>query len=104
MLTHILMGGGPLPTKTFFEVDPPPISIRFTILRPSLARGRAKKSAPRRAATRPVATFTSSLVKQPCSFPRRECARVLKLNPHLEGWAERRQAHGCGATHPFGMR
>ena len=27
-----------------------------------------------------------------------------EIDSHLEGWAERRQAHGCGATHPFGMR
>ena len=43
-------------------------------------------------------TISNSPCRQHHSFPRRDCARVVKLNPHLEGWAERRQAHGCSGT------
>ena len=43
-------------------------------------------------------TISNSPCEQHISFPRRNCARVMKLNPHHEGWAERRQAHGCSGT------
>ena len=50
--------------------------------------------------------FTSHDFKQPNHatrlVPRRVCARVLKLNPHREGWAERRQTHGVRAKHSVG--
>jgi hypothetical protein len=50
----------------------------------------------------PVAAFTSSLVKQPSSFPRRDCARVIHETRPDEGWAERRQTHGVRAKHSVG--
>ena len=43
--------------------------------------------------------FASHDFKQHISFPRRDCARVVSwYPPRTEGWAERRQAHGCSGT------
>ena len=48
-------------------------------------------------------TMSNSPCEQHITFPRRDCARVMKLIPHREGWAERRQTHGCCAKHPSGL-
>jgi hypothetical protein len=74
---------------------------------PSPARGEGKNfSSAARGDTR-VAAFTSSLVKQPNSFPRRDCARVVEIESPPKGGrsADRRPgAAAPGWTHHDAVR